>query len=133
MKTACSIQCKACPFRRNSLPGWLGDYTPESIFYQLWRSIPFFCHTKIDYADTNWHKKADKNGKLCLGSVAFQKKIMAPLHKDAYDETDGEVIKARKLNQDRKDIDCMEIKEFMSWHKNENGASMKSFIKNKKL
>ena len=117
MKTACKVQCPQCPFRPKSLKGWLGSYTPEQIAYQAWRSITFFCHTKINYENNDWLKKANENGKICLGSLAFANKMMAPLRKNAYPETDPVVIQLREEIKDRKDIECMGVKEFIEHHK----------------
>lgn len=123
MKTACTVQCDQCPFRANALPGWLGDYTPGSIMHATWHGEPFFCHTKINYSMPGWERRVKKQGKLCLGSMVFAKKMMAPCKEDAYPETDPEVIAARRANQDRIDVDCMEPKVFMDHHDPEKSAA----------
>ncbi len=126
MKTACLTQCAECPFRRNAIPGYLGAYTPSEVFESIWRSVPFFCHPKINYERKDWEKKAAKDGRLCLGSMVFAKKMMAPTRPDSYPETDAEVLAARTQNENRTDVDCMTPREFMEWHKPENiSANMK--------
>lgn len=97
MKTACKVQCKQCPFRATSLPGWLGGYTAESIPPTLWRNIPFLCHPTVDYDKPGWRERAERNGKLCRGALVFANCMMAPLREGAYPgEEDAEVIAARK-------------------------------------
>lgn len=116
MKKPCAVQCPECPFRHPSLPTYLGDYTPESVINSLWRNIPFFCHTKINYSDPNWLKKAEKNGRLCLGGLKFANNLMAPKRVDAYPESDPEVIAARAEVEANQSVDVMDVKEFMRWH-----------------
>lgn len=123
MKTACTTQCKECPFRHNSIPSYLGDYTNVSVFQSIWHGIAFFCHSKINYRNPKWAEKAVKNGKLCLGAMVFAKKMMAGSSEDA------EINAARAMNEDRNDVDCMEVREFMAWHdpekRHENFEMMK--------
>lgn len=114
MKTACTTQCAQCPFRRDSLPSYLGDYTAASITTSIWRNQPFYCHTKINYANPGWATVAQAKGKLCLGSMAFADKIKAPLRADK--ESDRDVLAARKANAGRVDIECMDPVEFGVHH-----------------
>lgn len=116
MKKPCKVQCPECPFRHPSLPTYLGDYTPESVVNSLWRNMPFFCHTKIDYKRDDWAEKAQKNGRLCLGGLKFANKLMAPKRVDAYPESDPEVIAARAAVEADQSVDVMDVREFMRWH-----------------
>lgn len=116
MKTACTVQCPQCPFRPDALPSYLGDYTATAITQSLWRNVPFFCHTKVNYGNPGWKKVAQAKGKLCLGSMVFANKLHAPMSPDAYPESDRDVIIAREANQDRTDVQCMEVKQFLDHH-----------------
>ncbi len=116
MKTACEVQCGQCPFRRTCLPSYLGSYTYGSLLNSLWKGFPFFCHTKINYESPTWEARAQRNGKICLGSLVFSKKMMAPIR----EVTDEELKAARLANENRTDVDCMEPREFMDWHNPEN-------------
>lgn len=117
MKTACTVQCPQCPFRPTALPSYLGDYTAMGITQSLWRNIPFFCHTKINYSNPGWERVAKAKGKLCLGSMAFANKLTAPMDVNSYPgESDPDVIAARRANQDRADIECMGVTEFIKHH-----------------
>ncbi len=71
MKTT-KTPCDICPFRRTSLPGWLGDYTPELVIDTVRRGDLFCCHGKIDYEDEDWKKKLardEDNIPVCAGSL----------------------------------------------------------------
>lgn len=68
-----SEPCKQCPFRRTSLPGWLGSDSPEGFVRNVMREVPLPCHSTIDYRDREWHTKwvNRRIGKLCAGSIIF--------------------------------------------------------------
>ncbi len=66
MKRACPNQCKACPFRSTSLPGWLGSYTPELVVRALWAGVAFFCHSRTKYT-RGWEERSERTGQLCVG------------------------------------------------------------------
>lgn len=70
---ACAQPCQACPFRRQSLPGWLGNSSSEEFMQQTLADLAMPCHKTIDYEDADWSIKwADKEtGKLCAGALIF--------------------------------------------------------------
>ncbi len=74
--------CNACPFRRKSMPGWLGHGSPESFIDCMQRDEPLPCHQTIDYDDPHWLAKwmQQKNtGKMCAGALVFMaNKIQRP-------------------------------------------------------
>jgi hypothetical protein len=107
-------QCKVCPFRKTSAQGWLGGYTPATVFSSIWHGVPFFCHDSIDYTKPNCIREAvrdPKKGKLCVGGLVFANKIFAtqtteyPL-----------ILEAREKVKLRTDIECMEPREFYEHH-----------------
>lgn len=114
----CKVQCPQCPFRANSLPGWLGDYTPQTVFQSAWFNQPFYCHTKIRYEDPDWAAKAQANGRVCLGSLAFANRIMAPKRADERFDADDqlEIIRMRGGIEGREGIDCMDARTFGQRH-----------------
>jgi hypothetical protein len=85
--------CRACPFRRQSLAGWLGSSTPElfvltafgeqkvqggAFFIQVKTEEPLPCHLTINYEDPSWLKKwlrgwrtGNKTGSLCAGAAVM--------------------------------------------------------------
>lgn len=67
--------CSQCPFRRASMPGWLGAGSPESFLDCMQRDEPLPCHQTIEYDDLNWLPKwmaqgAD-TGHMCAGALIF--------------------------------------------------------------
>ena len=48
--------CKACPFRRASLAGWLGDASPEEFIESALLDDLMPCHSTVDYEEKNWKK-----------------------------------------------------------------------------
>lgn len=65
--------CSDCPFRRASMPGWLGAGSPESFLDCLQRDEPLPCHQTIDYDDPRWLEKwnAQQGGSMCGGALIF--------------------------------------------------------------
>lgn len=113
-------QCRECPFRRNSLAGWLGAYTAPQVFETIWRGQAFFCHDSIDYDDPDWCEKAmsdPKEGKLCVGGLEFANRIHAPTKMNREDYIQHPiVIEAREKVRLLKGIECMDAKEFLGHH-----------------
>lgn len=65
--------CSSCPFRRESMPGWLGDASPERFVLQLLTETPLPCHPTVDYDDPEWSEKWEtrRAGKLCAGALVM--------------------------------------------------------------
>jgi hypothetical protein len=65
--------CNDCPFRRKSMPGWLGGSSPEGFVDCLQRDEPLPCHQTVDYDDPKWLEKwtAQEAGKMCAGALIF--------------------------------------------------------------
>ncbi len=106
-------QCKVCPFRRTSAPGWLGSYDVGSVFRSIWKGFPFFCHSTIDYEDEEWEAKAMKGGKLCTGGLVFAHKICAPDREIQHEPI--RVARLKVLSVESK-IECMDAREFQTHH-----------------
>lgn len=72
-KTHCAKMCKECPFSKNSLKGWLSDYTGQDILNFMSAEASFPCHLQMSDGDLNIDetKEAIANGKmkLCRGYV----------------------------------------------------------------
>jgi hypothetical protein len=106
-------QCRVCPFRPTSAPGWLGDYTPGEIFRAIWHGAPFFCHSSINYRNRDWEDKAMKSGKLCTGGLLFAKKILAPDHEIVHQPIRDARLKVLAIESE---IECMGAREFGAHH-----------------
>ncbi len=130
MKPAvCSVQCGQCPFKPTSLPGYLGSYTPQSVFQGAWFNQPFFCHThatKLGAYDgrEDWQDLLARKGKLCLGGLAFANQIMAPTRlDDRYPKEDQLMVIAARESIKNKVVQVMGAREFGSHHDPANTAA----------
>lgn len=48
MKLKRKTPCKECPFRKTSLPGWLGPWTTQEILAQVHSEGGLACHTVVN-------------------------------------------------------------------------------------
>lgn len=64
--------CKQCPFRKQSLPGWLGDASPEQFIATVMNDEEMPCHSTVDYTDKHWRRSLrTKKVSYCKGSLIF--------------------------------------------------------------
>jgi hypothetical protein len=116
-KKACATQCPQCPFRRTSLPGYLGSYEgPGAVHSSLWHKEPFFCHTRTNYRRRDWRQVVEREGKLCLGALIFVGRA-AYFPKPDDPEIAVALVEAMegfRANSDS--VDVMEGKEFIDYH-----------------
>lgn len=75
MKCNLTKPCNDCPFRKNSLPGWLGDWkSPEELFgFVVTAEQDFPCHLTMTDRDEN--DKSESEMSYCKGAAMFMKKI----------------------------------------------------------
>lgn len=106
-------QCKVCPFRRTSAPGWLGSYDVGAVFRSIWKGFPFFCHSTIDYTRPDWESRAMANGKLCTGGLLFAHKICAPDREIQHEQIRSARLKVLGVASK---IECMDAEEFGKHH-----------------
>lgn len=58
--------CSECPWRRASLPGWLGGYEPQQFVQQIqFDGPPLPCHKSFD--------RSGKANAVCAGAAIFAK------------------------------------------------------------
>lgn len=62
--------CKACPFRINCLPGYLGDDEPAHFLHTACSEEEMPCHTGINYENKNWKLNLNKSHQ-CSGRAIF--------------------------------------------------------------
>jgi hypothetical protein len=69
----CAKVCKECPFSKNSIPGWLADYTTGDFKDFMNNEVLFPCHMMMSEESLSHEEVQDKiqNGelKLCRGYV----------------------------------------------------------------
>lgn len=62
--------CNECPFRKDSIPGWLADYTPEQLHQVVMSENPFPCHRTHDH---DLYFEETKDYPLCAGALRYMK------------------------------------------------------------
>lgn len=62
--------CRECPFRKTSLPGWLGRATPEGFIDTVMADHRMPCHLEVDYEDPEWKAQAAVAPE-CAGAADF--------------------------------------------------------------
>lgn len=89
------LPCNACPFRPNSLPGWLGDYAPAEIIDCIRYEIPFYCHQEIE--------NLPQSGTIDLETAQLNAEANGydmedwRMHLDAINHCAGALIMAKKM------------------------------------
>lgn len=71
MKNPLKKPCNQCPFRRRSLPGYVGADTPEHFIATTLSDVAMPCHSTIDYEDPDWEDSlaADGSARHCAGAA----------------------------------------------------------------
>lgn len=60
--------CKECPFRRNSVPGWLGPWDPDELLLVIGRAA-FPCHMTVKPGHN--HDEDQPGLESCAGMAIF--------------------------------------------------------------
>ena len=68
--------CKSCPFRRESLPGYLGAWTAQEFLDATLYERPMECHETVDYRKLNWQGDQMANAALCAGALTFMRNVV---------------------------------------------------------
>lgn len=108
------VPCNDCPFRRRSMPGWLGAGSPESFIHCINTDDPLPCHQTIDYEDPNWKEKwvEEQQGSMCAGALI----LMANMQKLPRDRG------FPRLPQDKETVFAT-AQEFVCYHREARGQS----------
>lgn len=76
MKRTLANPCRECPFKRTSLPGYLGvDSAPNFVNATARANTPIPCHMEIDYDDPHWEETQLPDAPYCEGSLRFLNNI----------------------------------------------------------
>lgn len=62
--------CEACPFRKESAPGWTGNATPEEFLDTTMCDRTMPCHLTVDYENPYWEDDLDLS-QQCAGAAIF--------------------------------------------------------------
>jgi hypothetical protein len=68
---SCKVPCKECPFRKDSVAGWLANYTPQDLHTLVMSEQPFPCHMTHE-KDLEFNEAEEYP--LCKGALAYMKK-----------------------------------------------------------
>jgi hypothetical protein len=103
--------CAACPFRRDSLPGYLGEATgdPQSFVFSIWsEAVRQPCHLAVDWESSSAQREA-RRAPLCRGAlIAMRNCAKMPV--------DAEVgLAVRNTDPDRETV-FSHIGEFIAHH-----------------
>lgn len=73
LRSICAKPCAECPFRRTSLPSYLGADNPVDFITTALADYPMPCHLTIDYNDPKWKTQWEggRKGRLCAGAAIF--------------------------------------------------------------
>lgn len=117
-KAACKNQCKQCPFRSTSAPGWLGNYQgPGEVLTSLWHDSPFFCHARADYEREDWLEVLMEGGELCLGALIVRGRLWIGIPESEDPEVREAVSEAvKRYRSDPDSFDVMGPRAFMDHH-----------------
>ncbi len=69
----CKSPCNECPFRKDSLSGWLSDYTPQELHNIVMQELAFPCHMTHD-EDLDWEEAGSEESPLCAGALMYMRK-----------------------------------------------------------
>ena len=76
----CHKPCKQCPFRRESIPGYLGGYSGPEHFLNVHyhQEAPNPCHMTVDYEGDGWEDRADRAPRCAGQAVMFANAAKLP-------------------------------------------------------
>ena len=79
--------CAQCPWLRTSLPGWLGNSTPEEFMEQAEADIRMPCHIHVDYERDDWEQQAEKAPRCAGHAIFLRNRFKAPRERELYEFT----------------------------------------------
>lgn len=109
------LPCESCPYRRDSVKGYLGDCSNDPIQFITGRMHheKHECHSTVDYDDVDTVSEQVAKAPTCAG-FAIMCKNMAKL---PYNRESCDLIK--EVEPDRETV-FSHIAEFINYHKGEN-------------
>ncbi len=87
MLNICKKTCNDCPFRKQSLPGWLGDYNSAQELHNIVMSeAPFPCHLTHTDEEISFEEAGTVEHPLCAGALMYMRKAgKLPRNKELLD------------------------------------------------
>lgn len=105
MKNNLKKPCAECPFKKDSIKGWLGGETAKSTFEMVTHECDFACHMTR-------HKKQEEMSR-CRGFLMFSRKI-GKMPK--YNIPLANALKEIPFKEAMENESILELKEFFTHH-----------------
>jgi hypothetical protein len=115
MKDTLKSPCNACPFRKNSAPGWLGPWETLDLHHFVMGEGNFACHLTIPKNEVN-EAHLDEVTTRCAGSVLYLgKNCKSPRH-----EPLASILKKAKADPEypARLENILNLREFQRHHNN---------------
>lgn len=74
----CNRPCKECPWRKNSIPGWLGASTPLEFLALSESEARMPCHLTVDYEQDDWREQAETAPQCAGRAIHFANRCREP-------------------------------------------------------
>lgn len=81
LKPCADKPCNDCPMRRKSMPGWLGEDTPEGFIQMVHADTMAPCHLTVDY-DGNWELQLVQGKASACAGIAIYFSNIAKVSRD---------------------------------------------------
>lgn len=78
MKKQHESACKACPWRKDSARGWLGDSTPIEFLQTSEAEHRMPCHLHVDYESERWEDMAAQAPQCAGRAIHFANRCKQP-------------------------------------------------------
>jgi hypothetical protein len=78
MSTTLKTACNACPWRKDSAPGWLGASTPVEFLQQSEAETQMPCHLHVDYERDDWEDQAITAPQCAGRAIHFANRCKRP-------------------------------------------------------
>lgn len=78
MCTQLKTACNACPWRTDSMKGWLGASTPVEFLQQSEAETQMPCHLHVDYESKTWQRDALKAPQCAGRAIHFANRAKRP-------------------------------------------------------
>lgn len=86
--------CKGCPWRKDSLRGWLGSSTPVEFLQTSEAEHRMPCHNTVNYERDDWEEQASMAPQCAGRAVHFANRCKKPRNPELLvsDSTDRELV-----------------------------------------
>lgn len=120
MKTDLKEPCDSCPFRKVSLPSWLGPWTPWDLLMSIDADTPFPCHKTIAEDHEERGQPLEKM-QSCAGAALFLAN-KCKLSRDPATARHQNLLRQQENYTTLKDGVFKTNVEFNDWHHPDNRA-----------